>query len=132
MATRVCEDCGLEGELHQFANAGKINGVQYYRYKCIQCYSKFKQIRKDQQREKFTDFKKTLKCEECGLTDHRVIEFHHKDPSQKDREVSVMIGWSWERIMKEVEKCSFLCANCHRILHYEERLEKKRGLAQSD
>lgn len=122
----------MNAELSKFAGAGNVKGVQYYRYKCIQCYSKFKQIRKNKQRDRFIEFKKTLTCEECGLKDHRVIEFHHKDPAQKDREVSLMISWSWEKIMEEVDKCSVLCANCHRILHYEERQQKRRGLAQSD
>lgn len=132
MEMRICEDCGIEANVTNFANAGKVNGIQYYRYKCIQCYSKFKQVRKNSLRNKFVEFKKTLKCEDCGTNDHRVLEFHHKDPSQKDREVSIMITWGWKKLMDEVAKCSVLCANCHRVLHYEEREQKRRGLAQPD
>ena len=63
----------------------------------------------------------------CGISDWRVIEFHHRDPSQKERAISDMMGWSWEKIEKEIAKCDPLCANCHRILHYELREAAKAG-----
>ena len=30
-------------------------------------------------------------------------------------------GFSKDSIAKEIEKCIPLCANCHAIIHYEER-----------
>lgn len=65
------------------------------------------------------EYKSTLKCEKCGFDDPRVLHFHHLDPKKKDMELSKVAhnGWCKERILKEIEKCQVLCANCHSILH---------------
>tara|TARA_R100000008_G_C3554223_1_gene152263 strand:- start:671 stop:937 length:267 start_codon:yes stop_codon:yes gene_type:complete len=77
-----------------------------------------KRIRKN--RNKLIEYKKTLSCKACGLKDYRVIEFHHI--GDKENEVSRMVGvgYSWKRIMKEIDKCIALCSNCHRIEHWTE------------
>jgi hypothetical protein len=67
-------------------------------------------------------FKSTLKCTKCGENHPATLDFHHKDPSQKEREVSWFIKNSqFAKAVKEVAKCIVLCANCHRIHHYEEK-----------
>ena len=83
-----------------------------------------------QYREKVKQFlinyKKNKKCERCGNDDFRVLEFHHRDPAEKDIKISSAIkrGWSISRILKEIEKCQILCANCHRIVHYEMQVDE--------
>jgi len=79
--------------------------------------------RKRKIREWFKEYKATLSCEECGMNHPAVIDFHHINPKEKDRKVSsyMDMGWSRRRILKEISKCRVLCANCHRILHYNER-----------
>lgn len=69
----------------------------------------------------FQEYKKTLSCSICGFSHHAALQFHHRD--SKETNVSQMInkGSSKENIMKEIEKCDVLCANCHAILHYEQR-----------
>ena len=83
-----------------------------------------KRIRKER-REWFQDLKKSKKCERCGIDDFRVLDFHHLDPNEKDLEVANMVRlrWSKKKILAEIEKCQCLCANCHRIVHWEERHE---------
>lgn len=57
-------------------------------------------------------------CADCGNTDIRVLEFDHL--RDKIRDISqLMSGWSWEAILKEIEKCDIVCANCHRIRTHE-------------
>ena len=60
-------------------------------------------------------------CEECGKSDVRVLEFHHT--TGKDIVVGAMVsgGYSIERILAEIKKCTILCANCHRKLTVEEK-----------
>jgi hypothetical protein len=72
--------------------------------------------------EWFHNIKKELKCEMCGESRFWVLDFHHKDPKEKDLEVSLLTRkGSKKRIVKEIEKCSVLCANCHRDLHFKEK-----------
>lgn len=70
---------------------------------------------------KLQEYKSTLKCEICGENHLACIDFHHLDPSKKERGISrtVFRGWNWERIYKEIEKCRVLCSNCHKKLHYD-------------
>jgi len=62
------------------------------------------------------DYLITHPCIICGETDPIVLEFDHRDPSEKSFCISA--GCSEKRpvkdIMEEVKKCDVLCANCHR------------------
>lgn len=62
-------------------------------------------------------------CMKCKNVYHpAVFEFHHRDPSEKaDRDPSKMLSLSWVKIEAELNKCDLLCANCHRLAHYEDR-----------
>jgi predicted HNH restriction endonuclease len=42
------------------------------------------------------------------------LEFHHKDPSQKDFHVSTT---GIHKAREEVKKCILVCSNCHMELH---------------
>ncbi len=61
-------------------------------------------------------------CERCGYSRcPEALEFHHKDPSQKDFGLSMGNSYSLERMKIEVDKCMLVCANCHREIHVELR-----------
>lgn len=61
------------------------------------------------------------KCVRCGgVFPPRVYDFHHLDPSNKITWSCVFLGWNWERIKTELDKCILLCANCHRLEHNKE------------
>jgi len=60
-------------------------------------------------------------CKCCGLSFHpAAMDFHHRDPKEKDIDPGLLMQRTQEVLFKELEKCDLLCANCHRILHYEE------------
>ena len=48
-------------------------------------------------------------CKNCGTT--QKLEFHHRDPKDKLRE----IHWSWStsKLKLELAKCDVLCHSCH-------------------
>jgi predicted HNH restriction endonuclease len=70
-------------------------------------------------KQKAKDFIWSLKtpCVNCGESDPACIDFHHRNPEEKEFHVGRMQGKSEAKIIKEVEKCVCLCANCHRKLH---------------
>lgn len=75
-------------------------------------------------KEWLKEFKSTLKCIKCGENHPSCLDFHHRDSEEKEGDISGIVGrkgWGIEKILKEIEKCDVLCANCHRKLHYEER-----------
>ena len=71
------------------------------------------------------DYLESHPCEHCGNNNPIVLEFHHlKD---KRYNVSEMpYSYSMGSIKKEIEKCQVLCANCHRIVTFNERKRKKK------
>lgn len=57
------------------------------------------------------------KCAICGYNRCLLaLEFHHLDPLEKDFSISSRMT-SWKAIVKELDKCVLLCANCHREVH---------------
>lgn len=87
--------------------------------KHIEYNNNSKRARKD----RFQEFKATLSCARCGFSHPAVLDFHHLDPTKKASILSKMVndGLAWKTIMAEVAKCEVLCANCHRIEHYQDR-----------
>ena len=73
-------------------------------------------------KEWFIEYKKAKCCQDCGNNDPRVLVFHHRDPSTKKGDVSVIaLRGTKTQLLAEIAKCDVLCANRHSILHYEER-----------
>lgn len=51
-----------------------------------------------------------------------VMEFDHRDGEKKFMDVSKMTGkYGLNRILKEIEKCDVVCANCHCVRTYKRR-----------
>ena len=80
--------------------------------------------RKQKIREDFDRYKSTLKCSKCGENHVACLDFHHLDPSKKEFSIHQIKQYAWgdEKIERELKKCVVLCSNCHRKLHYEERM----------
>src|SRR5882724_4487450 len=61
------------------------------------------------------------KCSSCGYFKcQRALELHHVNRNEKSSTFRSILSWTWKRILKELERCILLCANCHR--EEEERL----------
>lgn len=63
------------------------------------------------------------KCVKCGYDKCSwSFDFHHLNPKEKDFNFSSYSTLSWNKIVKELDKCILVCSNCHREIHYEEYL----------
>jgi tRNA G26 N,N-dimethylase Trm1 len=133
---KICLKCKKSHPLSAYGtNKTKRDGLTIYCYDCRQgirlaTYEKHKhkviakvKEKKREVRNWFQDYKSNISCVECGFSHPAAIDFHHTDPSTKLEDVAILAkkGDSMRLLKEEISKCIPLCANCHRILHYNER-----------
>lgn len=83
-------------------------------------------------KEFLNNIKLTRGCAACGYRDNAVaLDFDHNDPAKKKFNISSRYLHATESdLLAELEKCTVLCANCHRVRTHEERhsFNKKQKL----
>ena len=130
--TKVCTKCKTEKELHLFsARKLSTDGFSSWCRACFQenwkeryyenhqhyrsRHNKSRNKIRLQNSRKVFEYLSEHSCMNCGESDPIVLEFDHRDKSDKIENISnLILNSSWERIVKEIEKCDVLCANCHR------------------
>jgi hypothetical protein len=130
---KICSKCKQEKEYSEFNKDSARQKLTSWCKQCVKSRSKQhynekgilkKEQRKlyiQQRREWFNELKKTLKCIKCGENHPSCLEFHHRDPKQKEFGIAAFVNTSnKEKVLKEIEKCDVLCANCHRKHHHKE------------
>jgi len=71
-------------------------------------------------------FKKTLSCTYCGFAHPAVIDFHHVIRDEPKYSVNNLVSdGRFSKAYEEIKKCIPLCANCHRVLHWDEGSERR-------
>ncbi len=137
MKTKICPKCETELPLDDIHFASRYDRKEkMFQHICRKCQSVYRKEHYDKNKQKYIDkakvftqsiikwfieYKKTLKCKECGENRYWVLDFHHRDPKEKDIEVSVLLRkGNKTKILQEIEKCDVLCSNCHRDLHFKE------------
>ena len=84
-------------------------------------------INKRNARALWIEFKATQECFICGFDHPATIDFHHVIRKDKLVVSTLVKNGSYSKAMEEVmTKCIALCANCHRVLHWQERIDAKR------
>jgi hypothetical protein len=140
---KICNKCKQKKELIEF-NKNKYvkDGYQSWCKICVKEKSKehylnnieniLKKVKVRNKENTFKaqqtidSFKEGKCCQKCGYNEYKcVLDFHHKDPKQKNFNISTGGRKNIERIKKEIEKCVILCSNCHRSFHY---LEKTKNI----
>ncbi len=112
---KTCTKCKETKEFDAFykKTSFRLNAV------CKKCCNKYSADRWKKRKLKAIEYKGG-KCMSCGYNKYPdVLEFHHRDPSEKEFEWKKLRKRSWEAVLKELDKCDMLCANCHRERHYE-------------
>ena len=83
METKICSKCGIEKSITEYHKNGfNRKGEQKYRGYCKTCANKRETERYWEKRE-FIDAQRTV-CVKCGETRTYVLDFHHRDPSEKE------------------------------------------------
>ena len=79
-----------------------------------------RRARYEKKRAWVRDYK--VACVVCGESDPDVLDFHHRDPAEKDVTIASVVAFvSKARLDAEIAKCDVLCSNCHRKAHAHER-----------
>lgn len=64
---------------------------------------------------------KGTNCTHYGIAyPYPAMQFHHRNPSEKDAQWGKLRLMAWEKIVAELEKCDLVCANCHALIHSNE------------
>lgn len=105
------------------AEHAQTYGADYYRRNRERTLARTR-INKQKKRREWKAFKASQSCSICGMQHEAVIEFHHPNGADAyDKKVHNYVQrGQWKKAYEEVERCVPLCCNCHRILHYNERL----------
>ena len=122
--TGTCAECG--------------NPSQKCHSKCCVCYFRDKKIAKSKKVYDMIGYDCWICGYDRGLKAQSVLDFHHVYPENKMFNLSTreFVGYAWERVWTEMQKCVSICCRCHREYHaglisdsevkkvYEERWEK--------
>ena len=91
-------------------------------------FTECKKCRVGLQSDRYKKYKAELveykggKCEICVYNNcYAALDFHHRNPSDKDPNWRLMRSWTPSRVKKEVDKCQLVCRNCHSEIHYGEQ-----------
>lgn len=121
---RPCRICKEYKTLDNFGMANKLGNLNSY---CRSCHAKRNRKPKHRFKEECIAYKGG-KCIKCGYSKSpAALEFHHRDPDQKDFSISQSTKVTLrDNIKLELDKCDLVCSNCHREIHYylEEDIEK--------
>ena len=123
---KVCNICKVEKHMDEFHNMTASKDGKDRR--CKDCIKE-----RDHQRylacKEYVRIAKNNPCITCGSQyEQRMMDFHHRDPSQKQFNIGRRHGtMSLSKLKSEIEKCDLLCKYCHGDIHYG----SKRSCEQS-
>jgi len=83
--------------------------------------------------EYLQQIKAKAKCKYCGENYPAILQFHHRNPEEKEFDVSTFVYHQKSgpaKLEAEIAKCDILCANCHLKHHYENDERRLRVLVE--
>lgn len=126
---QVCKECGRTLPIDMFELEHTKKG-DFRRRVCRDCRAKYRKDRRVEhpeihraqairRQDRQTDWLHSMKtpCIICGESEPVCIDFHHKDPTQKEFTLGKHRSRSKEWLSQEMQKCVCLCSNCHRKVH---------------
>lgn len=128
---KICTKCKADKEESEFSLRSGSSKLRSICKQCIVLYAQthYQNNKEVYKQRGYTSTKKGAEvkkvflveflnlhpCVDCGESDIRTLEFHHRDPNEKIENISSMIrSYSLAVLKEEINKCDVLCANCHR------------------
>jgi predicted HNH restriction endonuclease len=110
-----CPRCKTEKPLSDFYKRRAKEGGSVY---CKPCTIEQTVERQRKFKQQCVNYKGGI-CEKCGYDKYiGALEFHHKDPKQKEFNIANARLTSFsDNVKKELDKCDLLCSNCHKEIH---------------
>lgn len=125
METKICTKCHKELPITDFNWRSKEKGTR--RSECKYCHSNYMKQQYHKKKDMVDEIKIEHRCAKCGESRVYCLDFHHKNPEEKDGTIARLTSNTSNiaSVLKEIEKCEVLCSNCHREFHY---LEERDGI----
>jgi hypothetical protein len=131
--TKRCYDCGLVKPIVEFAFQNVALATRQSR--CRLCHAVYRRnhylrnradyvrrevarIRRyrDENRVLLLEYLTAHPCVDCGEADPVVLQFDHRDPLSKVGYIAhLLVRKPWAAVLREIDKCDVVCANCHRL-----------------
>lgn len=145
METKICSKCKIEKPISEFRWKNKAKGIMHSQ--CKECQKAQEKVHYQESKERQIAVKETAQfqknrniqlvenaravgCRKCGEKRSYVLDFHHKNPEEKENVIAHMLKSSGEdKLIAELAKCDVLCANCHREFHF---LNKEYDISYKD
>ena len=119
---KLCDEIVISKDfpLYYKCKCGETNKSMFYGKKhniCMNCHKAYV-LAKGQEKRNNAILYKGSKCFICGYDKYNgALEFHHLDPSKKDKNFSTMRSWKLDKIINEIDDCMLVCSCCHREIH---------------
>ena len=116
---KICEICEKKFESNSKS-----------RLYCFECSGESTRLNNETRKHQKTILRRSMKkqaikilggkCSICGYNKCvDALEFHHKNPKEKDFKIGSGNTMSWKDYKAEALKCILLCSNCHKEIHSE-------------
>ena len=133
---KTCSKCKVSKPLSEFNYKNTAAGVhQSY---CKECGKRLtrshyrnnkrqyldRNIRTYLKRRELVRQIKSRPCADCGIQyPFYVMDFDHREGETKEYELNRVDRMTTQALLREIEKCDVVCANCHRARTYKRRME---------
>lgn len=120
LAAHALRTVRAHGSGQFYCKCGEKDPSKYHGQKrsvCARCDNVYTVERQRKTAQKIRDYF-DKKCAICGYSTFQIaLSLHHLNPKHKDPTFHCIRGWSWNRVVRELQKCRLLCHNCHAAVH---------------
>lgn len=142
---KICSKCKVSKPISEFSFRQTATGVrQSY---CKECGKRLtrshyrnnkrqyldRNVRSYLKRRELVKQMKSRACADCDVQyPFYVMDFDHREGEIKEYELNRVDRMTTRAILREIEKCDVVCANCHRVRTYERRIKHEEERIISD